>query len=70
MTYASHMLYSRGTKVAYRAKHTFFAPEMYTAGILYTDSLNSRISSKNLKVLIRSILIIGDLFYERITYIK
>ena len=22
-------------------KHTFFAPERYTAGILYTDSLNS-----------------------------
>ena len=22
-------------------KHTFFAPEKYTAGILYTDSLNS-----------------------------
>ena len=21
-------------------KHTFFAPERYTAGILYTDSLN------------------------------
>ena len=24
-------------------KHTFFAPERYTAGILYTDSLNSAI---------------------------
>ena len=22
-------------------KHSFFAPEKYTAGILYTDSLNS-----------------------------
>ena len=22
-------------------KHTYFAPERYTAGILYTDSLNS-----------------------------
>ena len=22
-------------------KHTFFAPERYTAGLLYTDSLNS-----------------------------
>ena len=31
---------SRGTKVAYRAKTHFFAPERYTAGILYTDSLN------------------------------
>ena len=33
--------YSRGTKVAYRAKTHIFAPERYTAGILYTDSLNS-----------------------------
>ena len=32
---------SRGTKVAYRAKHKFFAPERYTAGILNTDSLNN-----------------------------
>ena len=32
---------SRGTKVAYVQKHTIFAPERYTAGILYTDSLNS-----------------------------
>ena len=33
---------SWGTKVAYHAKtHIFFAPERYTAGILYTDSLNS-----------------------------
>ena len=33
---------SRGTKVAYRAKtHIFFAPERYTAGILFTDSLYS-----------------------------
>ena len=32
---------SRGTKVAYRAKTHIFAPERYTAGILYTDSLNS-----------------------------
>ena len=32
---------SRGTKVAYRAKTHIFAPESYTAGILYTDSLNS-----------------------------
>ena len=33
--------YSRGTKVAYRAKTHIFAPERHTAGILYTDSLNS-----------------------------
>ena len=32
---------SLGTKVAYRAKTQFFAPERYTAGVLYTDSLNS-----------------------------
>ena len=35
-------IFSRGTKVAYRAKtHIFFAPERYTAGILFIDSLNS-----------------------------
>ena len=32
---------SQGTKVAYRAKTLFFAPERYTAGFLYSDSLNS-----------------------------
>ena len=32
---------SQGTKVAYRAKHIFFAPERYTAEIFNTDSLNS-----------------------------
>ena len=32
-------MFSRGTKVA--QKHTFFAPERYTAGILYTDNLDS-----------------------------
>ena len=35
------LIISRGTKVAYRAKTHIFAPERYTAGILYTDSLNS-----------------------------
>ena len=35
------IVFSRGTKVAYRAKTHFFAPERYTAGNLYTDSLNS-----------------------------
>ena len=33
--------FSRGTKVAYRAKTHIFAPERYTDGILYTDTLNS-----------------------------
>ena len=32
--------HSRGTKVAYRAKTHIFCTERYTAGILYTDSLN------------------------------
>ena len=44
-TNCNHRLYttpnSRGTKVAYRAKTHFFAPERYAAEILYTDGLNS-----------------------------
>ena len=35
------IVYSRGTKVTYHEKTHFFAPERYTAGFLYTDSLNS-----------------------------
>ena len=31
--------YSRETKLRIVQKHTYFAPEKYTAGILYIDSL-------------------------------
>ena len=41
----SYILYNRyivgEPKSRIVQKHTFFAPERYTAGILYTDSLNS-----------------------------
>ena len=34
-------VHSRGSKVAYRAKTHIFFTQRYTAGILYTDSLDS-----------------------------
>ena len=38
--YARHIILVGEPKSRIVQKHTFFAPERYTAGILYTDSLN------------------------------